>query len=61
MDYIVHGPKVNFGRFEGKRKMSEISETGEARPTNISLHVFQANLYLHEFFEPIVFFDPHGL
>ena len=37
----------------------QISETGEATLTKIGLHVFQANLYLHEFFESILFFDPH--
>ena len=30
-------------------------------PTKIGLHAFQANLYLHENFEPILFFDHHGL
>ena len=58
---IAHGPKGNFGRFEGKQKMSKISETGEATPTKIDLHAFQVNLYVNEFFEPILFFDPHGL
>ena len=29
-------------------------------PTKIGLHAFHANPYLHEFFEPILFFDPHG-
>ena len=43
--------------------MSKISETREVTPTKIGLHAFQVNLYLHEFFEPILFFDPsdHGL
>ena len=41
--------------------MSNISETGEAMPTKIGLRAFHVNLYLHEFFEPILFFDPHGL
>ena len=41
--------------------MSEIPETEEAMPTKINLHAFQANLCLHEFFEPILLFDPHGL
>ena len=35
--------------FEG----SNISETGEATPTKIDVHVCYINLYLHEFFEPI--------
>ena len=30
-------------------------------PTKIGLHVFHITLYLHELFEPILFFDPHGL
>ena len=54
--YHYHGPKRKFGKFE-----SNITETGEAMPTKIGLHVFQVNLYLHEFFKPILFFDPHGL
>ena len=58
---IVHGSKGSFGCFEGKRKRSKISETGEATPTKICLHAFHINFYLHEFFEPILFFDPHGL
>ena len=33
----------------------------EATPTKIGLHAIRVNLYLHEFFEPILFFDPHGL
>ena len=36
-------------------KRSKISETGEAS------HAFHINFYLHECFEPILFFDPHGL
>ena len=42
-------------------KGSKISKTREATTTKIGLHVFQINLYVHEFFEPIPFFDPHGL
>ena len=42
-------------------KKGKISETGEAMPTKIGLHAFQITLYLHEFFEPNLFFDPHGL
>ena len=33
---------------------SGISETGEVTPTKIGVHVFYINLYLHEFFEPIL-------
>ena len=38
--------------------MNKISETGRVTPTKIGLHAFHVNLYLHEFFEPILFFDP---
>ena len=40
---------------------SNISETREVTPAKIGLHASQINLYLHEFFELILFFDPHGL
>ena len=33
---------------------SNISETGEATPTKIGVHVLDINPYLHEFFEPIL-------
>ena len=39
-----------------KAKKSKISETGEATPTKIDLHAFHNHLYLHEFFELILFF-----
>ena len=29
--------------------------------TKINLHASRVTLYMHEFFEPILFFDPHGL
>ena len=29
--------------------------------TKIGVHAFDTNLYLHEFFELILFFDDHGL
>ena len=32
---------------------SGISETGESTLTNIGVHAFDINLYLHEFLEPI--------
>ena len=41
--------------------MSKISETRETTPTKIGFHAFHINFYLHEFFESILFFDPHGL
>ena len=37
-------------------KANFVSETGEATPTKIGLHAFHTNLYLHEFFERILFF-----
>ena len=40
---------------------SSISEIIKATPTKIGLHAFHINLYLHEFFELILFFDPHRL
>ena len=40
-----------FWPFLKANEMSKISETKEATPTKIDLHVFQVNLYLHEFFE----------
>ena len=42
--------KGNLAVFES----SGISETGEVTPTKIGVHVFYINLYLHEFFEPIL-------
>ena len=39
----------------------KIFETKDAMPTKIGLHTFLVNLYLHEFIESILFFDPHGL
>ena len=58
---LYHGPKGKFGHFWRQTKTSKISETGEATPTKIDLHAFQVNLYLYEFFKPILIFDPHGL
>ena len=47
-------------------KKSKIFKTGEDTPIKLGPHAFHINLYLHEFFEPILFFDPmdnnvHGL
>ena len=58
---IAHGPKGNFDRFEGKWKRGKISKTEKTMPTKIELPAFHVNLYLHEFFEQILFLDPHGL
>ena len=42
--------KGNLAVFES----SSISETGESVPTKIGVHAFDINLYLHEFFKPIL-------
>ena len=42
--------KRNLAKFEA----NIISETGEVPPTRIGVHAFDINLYLHEFFEPIL-------
>ena len=39
-------------------KRDSISETGETTPTKIGFHAFHMDLYLHEFFGLILFFDP---
>ena len=51
----VHDSKGKFSHFKGKQKGSKIRE---AMPTKIGLHAFAINLYLHEIYEPILFFDP---
>ena len=38
--------------------LPDICKTGEHTPTKIGLHAFHIPLYLYEFFEPILFFDP---
>ena len=58
----VHAFHINLC-FDGKWKKAK---TGEDTPTKLGPHAFHVNLYLHEFFEPILFFDPmdynvHGL
>ena len=52
--------RENLAVFGGKKR-SHNSETRETTPTKIGFYAFHVNLYLHEFFEPILFFDPHGL
>ena len=42
--------KGNLAVFEG----SNISETEEATPTKIGVYSCHMNIYLHEFFEPIL-------
>ena len=44
------GRKGNLAVFEG----NSISETKETTPTKIGVHACDINLYLHEFFEPIL-------
>ena len=46
------------GKFWPFLKRSQISKTGEAMPTEIGLHAFWVNLYLHEFSEPDFIFWP---
>ena len=58
---IVHGLKGNFGSFEEIHLRGQISETGKATPTKFGFNAFYVNLYLYKIFEPILFFDPHGL
>ena len=60
MDYSPWS-EGNFDRFEDKRKRDKISKTEKATHTKIGLHAFHADLYLHEFFEQILFFNPRGL
>ena len=60
IDESIH-VHVFFGENWPNLKRSKISETEEATPTKIGLHAFHINLYLHGFFELILFFDPHGL
>ena len=42
--------KGNLAVFEG----SSISETKETPPIKIGVHALDINLYMHEFFEPIL-------
>ena len=39
----------------------KISETREAPPTKIGLQACYINLYLHDYFEPILFLTPRVL
>ena len=52
--------KINVAILKEKKR-SNISKTGKVMTTKIGLHAFHVDLYLHEFFEPILFFEPHGL
>ena len=60
--YYSYSPCLK-GKFEGESKGEKnvISKTVEATPAKIGCHTFHINLYLHEFFELILFYDPHGL
>ena len=60
MDYSPWS-EGKFWSFLKQAKRSHNSRTEEVTPTKIGLHAFQVNLYLYEFFELILFFDPHGL
>ena len=54
MDYS----QGNFGHFEDKQEKDKISGTKKVTPTKFGFHAFHVNLYLHELFEQILFFDP---
>ena len=49
--------KENLANFES----TNISETGDTTLTKIGAHAFDINPYLHEHFEPILFFNPFEL
>ena len=51
----MHGPNGKFGQIWRQAKRSKISETGVATPTKIGFHAFRIKLYLHNFFDPILF------
>ena len=48
--HVVHGRKGNLTVFES----SNIYETGMATPIKIGVHAQYIDLYLHDFFEPIL-------
>ena len=61
MDYSPwsEGEFWPFSKAYGKGSISQKLE--KVTPTKIGLHAFRVNLYLLKVFEPILFFDPHGL
>ena len=61
MDYIITMVQRKFLTILKTNEKSKNSENREGSPTKIGLHAFHVKLYLHVFFEPILFFDPHGL
>ena len=56
-NYIVHGPKGKFGQIW---KLFYLWNQRGYMNQNWFACIY-INLYLHEFFEPILFFDLHGL
>ena len=60
MDYSPWS-EGKFWPFLKADKRGKISETEVTKPTKFGLHAFHIDLYLHEFFELILFFDPHGI
>ena len=56
----TNGPwsKRKIWQFWMKMKRSKMSKSEEAMLTKLDAHEYLLNLYLHEFFEPILFFDP---
>ena len=61
MDYSPWSEREILAVLKANEKGAISPETREAMPTKINLHAFHINLYLHKSFEPILFFDPHGL
>ena len=56
------GTKARSEFQQGKQKQAKSPKPKRpCMPTKIGLHAFHINLYWHEFFEPILFFDPRGL
>ena len=60
MDYSPWYRKENFGFLWRQMKRSHNSKTREVTPTKTGFYAFHINLYLHEFVELTLFFDPDG-
>ena len=54
MDYSPWSERENWPFLRG----NTISKTEGDTPTKIGVHAFHINLYLHECFELVLFFDP---
>ena len=61
-ELLCHGLKGKILLFWRQTKSDRISETIKAMPTyKFVFHAVYITLYLLNFFEPILFFEPHGL